>query len=81
MARAADPPAGWGGPSGVELRGKTLGVVGDSGHSGASTALASGVDSLFFCIFWARAHLPTCARTRQPPKMSGNAPAATVQLE
>jgi len=34
IQRCKNPPAGWGGPSGAELRGKTLGIVGITGHSG-----------------------------------------------
>jgi len=34
IQRCKNPPEGWGGPSGVELRGKTLGIIGITGHSG-----------------------------------------------
>lgn len=33
--RCLNPPDGWGGPAGTELRGTTLGIIGDTGHSGA----------------------------------------------
>ena len=34
IARTAAPPEGWGGPAGTELRGRTLGIIGVTGHSG-----------------------------------------------
>merc|ERR1712216_917424 len=34
LRRCQNPPSGWGGPAGVELRGRTLGIIGATGHSG-----------------------------------------------
>jgi phosphoglycerate dehydrogenase-like enzyme len=34
LARCRNPPVGWGGPQGRELRGSTLGIIGGTGASG-----------------------------------------------
>lgn len=46
IARAHAPPGGWGGPAGFELRGRTLGIVGASGHSGALLSQVCGPGGL-----------------------------------